>query len=158
MLYVDDGDCDVDVDGVRTTASFQDFVEHLLNSDEMWKLPAAFHPWSSLCGLKHAAFDSIIPFENLQVMFFLYSLLLSWCFLREVALDNTFHGIAGSWFFPKFVSFCSVLLCYALFCTCANEAHAHMVVSCRLSDVLENLLLENIGESLWTICMTARFM
>lgn len=44
---------------------FGDFVEALKR--QMQQAPPAFRPLSSMCGLRHAEYDSIIPFEKLQV-------------------------------------------------------------------------------------------
>lgn len=45
--------------------TFLDLVEALENS--MPIAPPAFRPISSLCGMRHSPFDSVIPFETLQV-------------------------------------------------------------------------------------------
>lgn len=53
--------------GVELLETFEEFVKRLERS--MSSAPSAFRPWSSLCGLKHAEFESIIPFETLQVLY-----------------------------------------------------------------------------------------
>ncbi|CAM9205839.1 unnamed protein product [Sphacelaria rigidula] len=50
-----------------TLLPFGEFVDRLTVSEEMGKAGAAFRPWSNLCGMRHAPFESIIPFESLKV-------------------------------------------------------------------------------------------
>ena len=38
-----------------------------LLTTNLWAAPSAFRPAASLCGMWHSPFDTIIPFETLQV-------------------------------------------------------------------------------------------
>lgn len=51
-----------DADHIPTLAEVVDALK-----DVPWKAPTAFRPLVSLCGQMHSPFDSIIPFERLQV-------------------------------------------------------------------------------------------
>lgn len=45
--------------------SLADVVDILVRN--MSNAPSAFHPMSSMCGMRHSPFDVLIPFETLQV-------------------------------------------------------------------------------------------
>lgn len=55
-----------------TLLPFGEFVDRLTVAGEMAKAGAAFRPWSNLCGLRHAPFESVIPFESLKVLYSAY--------------------------------------------------------------------------------------
>ena len=50
---------------VPTVPTFEELVD-LLVADE-WAAPSAFRPSASLCGMCQSPFDTVIPFETLQV-------------------------------------------------------------------------------------------
>ncbi len=52
-------------ENVPPTPTLVDVVEVL--GTHMWSSPTAFHPMSSLCGAQFSLFDSVVPFEDLQV-------------------------------------------------------------------------------------------
>lgn len=58
---------------VPTIPTLVDVVEVL--GTHMWSSPTAFHPMSSLCGAQFSLFDSIVPFEDLQVTEFIVAAL-----------------------------------------------------------------------------------
>lgn len=51
--------------GVVHIPTFAEVVDAL--TDDPWKAPAAFRPLASLCGQQNSPFDSVIPFERLEV-------------------------------------------------------------------------------------------
>lgn len=50
---------------VPPVPTFEELLDLL--ETEIWAVPSALRPTASLCGMRQSPFDTIVPFENLQV-------------------------------------------------------------------------------------------